>query len=114
MPLYLISSVCDDGVDENSFRLVEAASALAVAQDMLDNPFAWESLLQNTELWWNLTRYEDKYGEPLDWTAAELLDKIEATWVDGGSRNEVRIHGVGKIERILPQRLENGQGVGGA
>ena len=105
MPLYLVSSVCDDGVDENSFRLVEAESALVVAQDMLDNPFAWEPLLQNTELWWDLTRYEDKYDEPLDWSAAELLDKIEATWVDGGSRNELRIHEIKEIERLLPQPL---------
>ena len=105
MPLYLISSVGDDGVDENSFRLVNAESPLEIAQSILDDPSNWEPQLRNTELWWDLTRYEYKYGEPLDWTAEELLNKIEATWVDGGSRNELRILEMDAIERLPSSRL---------
>ena len=73
---------------------------------MLDDPSAWEPLLQNTELWWNLTRYETTYNEPLDWSAEDLLDKIEETQVDGGSRNSLRIHEIEEIHRIHPQSSE--------
>ena len=100
MPLYLIPSVGDDGVDENSFRLVEAKSPSEIAQSMLDDSSKWEPQLRNTEFWWELSRYEDKYDEPLGWTAEELLHKIEATWADGGSRNELRILEINAIERL--------------
>ncbi len=100
MPLFLITSVCKDGVDASSFRVVEAAAELDIAQAMLDDPYAWESLLNNTEMWWDLTRYEYKYNEPLNWSAADMLDKIEATWMDGDSSNQMRIHEIGDIERI--------------
>lgn len=103
MPLFLITSVCDEGVDDRSFRVVEAESPLDVAQAMLDNPYAWESLLRNTELWWNLTRYEYTYNEPLGWSAEEMLDKIDSTWIDGDSRNQIRIHEIEEIERVPPQ-----------
>ena len=103
MPLFLITSVCNQGVSDSSFRVVEAASPLDIAQAMLDEPYAWKSLLGNTELWWDLTYYEYKYSEPLDWSAEELLDKIDSTWIDGDSRNQIRIHEVGKIENIPPQ-----------
>ncbi len=100
MPLFLITSVCMDGVDESSLRVVEAESPLAIAQAMLDDPYAWEPLLQNTGLWWDLTRYEYTYDEPLGCTAEELLDKIDSTWMDGDSRNQVRMHEIEEIERI--------------
>ncbi|HZP81032.1 MAG TPA: hypothetical protein VFB21_05310 [Chthonomonadaceae bacterium] len=106
MALFLITSVCQDGVDESSFRVVEAESPLAITQAMLDDPYAWESLLRNTELWWDLTRYEYTYNEPLGWSAEELLDKIDATWMDGDSRNQVRIHEIREIERILAPSSE--------
>lgn len=91
MPLFLVTSVCDKGVYANSFRVVEAESNIAIAEDILKAPYHWKSLLNNTELWWDLMRYEDKYGEPLDWTAEELLDKIDETHRDGDSRNQLRI-----------------------
>ncbi len=106
MPLFLITSVCDDGVDTRSFRVVEAESEMVVAQNILDNPWAWEPLLQNTELWWDLTRYEYKYGVPLEWTAEELLEKIESTWIDGDSRNQLRIHPIENIERLCSNLQE--------
>jgi hypothetical protein len=104
MALFLITSVCKDGVDQSSFRVVEAESARAVAGAILEDPYAWEPLLQNTELWWDLTRYEYKYGEPLDWSSDDLLPKIDTTWMDGDSRNQVRIHEIRDIACIRPQR----------
>ena len=106
MPLFLVTSVCDDGVDGRSFRVVEAESEVVIAQNILDDPWAWEPLLQNTELWWDLTRYEYKYGVPLEWTAEELLEKIEATWIDGDSRNQLRIHFIENIERLCSNSQE--------
>src|SRR5258708_2579360 len=100
MPLFLITSVCRDGIDARSFRVVEAESEIAVAQAILDDPFGWETLLSNTDLWWDLTRYEYKYGQPLGWTPEVLLDKIGATWMDGSSRNQVRIHEINIVEQI--------------
>ena len=89
MPLFLVTSVDDEGMYESCFRVIEAESAEVIAQKMLDNPFDWEPMLNNTELWWDLTRYERKYGEPLGWTAEEMLDKLDETRVDGDSRNNV-------------------------
>lgn len=100
MPLFLVTSVCDDGVDAQSFRVIEAGSPLAIAQNMLEDPWAWEPLLRDTALWWELSRYEQKYDLPLEWTAADLLERIAATQVDGGSRNQVRIHAVGEVLRL--------------
>lgn len=100
MPLFLITSVCKDGVDAESFRVVEAESELIIAQQILEEPYLWDALFRNTELWWDLTYYEYKYNEPLDWSPEELLAKIEATWMDGDSRNQVRIHPIEHIEKI--------------
>jgi hypothetical protein len=55
MPLFLVTSVCDEGVSASRFRVVEAASRLAVAADMLADPAQWEWALRSTELWWDLT-----------------------------------------------------------
>jgi hypothetical protein len=35
MPLFLVSSVLDEGISSNHVRLVEAESALAVAQSLI-------------------------------------------------------------------------------
>jgi|GEM_PF-693929 len=92
MPLFLITSVDDEGVYQGRFRVVKAESAETIAQAVLDNPWHWDDFFRNTELWWNLTYYEYKYGVPLDWTAEEMLKQINKTYVDGDSRNQVRIH----------------------
>jgi hypothetical protein len=38
MPLFLITSVCDEGVSATSFKVVEAKSRLSIARHMLDHP----------------------------------------------------------------------------
>jgi hypothetical protein len=92
MALFLVTSVCDEGVSATRFRVVEAESRLAVAKDMLADPVKWEWALRPTELWWDLTYYPYKYGQPRGWTPADLLARIDRTWVDGDSRYQVRIH----------------------
>jgi hypothetical protein len=104
MPLFLITSVCDEGVSEPNFIVVEAESRLAIAQDILDRPYNWQRLLRNTKLWWELTYYEYKYGRPRGWSPADLLKKIEATHVDGDSENQFRIHEIKEIEPIPSRR----------
>jgi hypothetical protein len=92
MALFLVTSVCDEGGSATRLQVVEAESRLAVARDMLTDPVKWEWALSPTELWWDLTYYAYKYGQPRDWTPADLLARIDQTWVDGGSRYQVRIH----------------------
>jgi hypothetical protein len=60
MALFLITSVCDEGMSATRFRVVEAESRLAVATDMLADPVKWEWALRPTELWWDLTYYPYK------------------------------------------------------
>ena len=38
MPLFLVTNVCDEGLHENSFRVIEAPSRLAVAEYILRGP----------------------------------------------------------------------------
>jgi hypothetical protein len=59
MALFLVTSVCDEGVSATRFRVVEAESRLAVAKDMLAAPVKWEWALRPTELWWGLGDKEE-------------------------------------------------------
>jgi hypothetical protein len=104
MPLFLITSVCDEGVSATSFKVVEADSRLSIAQNILDHPYHWERFLRRTKLWWDLTYYPYKYGEPRGWTAADLLSQIDATHVDGDSSYQFRIHEITAIERLAGQQ----------
>jgi hypothetical protein len=105
MPLFLITSVCDEGVSATSFKVVEAESRLSIAQHILDHPHDWERMLRHTKLWWDLTSYPYKYGESRGWTAADLLSQIDATHVDGDSSYQFRIHEITAIERVPANRL---------
>jgi hypothetical protein len=104
VPLFLITSVCDEGVSASSFKVVEAESRLSIAQHILDHPHDWERMLRHTKLWWDLTYYPYKYGEPRGWTAADLLSQIDATHVDGDSSYQFRIHEITAIERLPGQQ----------
>lgn len=73
MPLFLITSVCDEGVSATSFKVVEAESRLVIAQHILDHPHDWKWFLSRTKLWWDLTYYPYKYGEQRGWSAEGLL-----------------------------------------
>ncbi len=90
MALFLVTCVCDEGVYQNAFRVVEAKSRLAVAEQILRRPYDWDDFLGRSYLWEAV-----RDGK---WSASQLLERIDATHVDGDSRYQMRIHEI-KIER---------------
>jgi hypothetical protein len=92
MALFLIACVCDEGVYENSFRVVEAPSRLAVAEGILRNPYNWADYLRRSDLW-----EEVRDGT---WSAAELLKRIDSSSVDGDSRYRSSLYEIKDIERL--------------
>ena len=102
MPLFLVTCVCDEGVYANSFRVVEAPSRLAVAASIRQHPFRWEHFLRRSGLWEAV-----RDGQ---WSAEELLKRMDATWVDGDSRYQMSIHAITTIEPCEPGNEGEGQG----
>lgn len=100
MPLFLVTCVCDEGLYDSSFRVVEATSRLAVAQNMLQNPRRWRTFLNSA--------YKEKGGvSPLfdyihepNLTAELLLQEIDRTYIDGDSFFQLRIYEIQTIEKI--------------
>ena len=99
MPFYLITSVYDEGVYPGDFRVVEAESRLAVAQNMVQHPYRWKQFLDPAHIW------EEVRDE--ECTAEELLQQIGRTHVDGDSRAQMRIHEIETIERLEAQAKES-------
>ena len=91
-PLFLITCVCDEGVYDSSFRVVEADSRLAVAEAMVRRPYDWDDFLRSAYLW-----EEVRDGE---WSAEELLERIDDTSVDGDSRSQLAIHEIEAVEKL--------------
>ena len=46
MPLYLVTSLYDEGISAANFRVVEAASKREIAVHMLSHPAQWAFFLQ--------------------------------------------------------------------
>lgn len=82
MPLFLITSLYDEGISPNLFQVVEAESRLAIAQHMLEHPDQWSYLLSRAfrRSW---------IDTPL--TPEQLLERIDRTHVDGDSSAQLRI-----------------------
>lgn len=91
MPWYLVTCVCDEGVYPNSFRVVEAPSRLAVAECVLRRPEHWADFLRRSHLWEGVRDRE--------WSAGQLLKRIDASSVDGDSRYQLAILEIPRIER---------------
>lgn len=91
MPLFLVTNVCDEGVYESSFRVVEAPSRVAVAEYVLRHPDSFRRWLEKSHLW-------DGVADRA-WDAAGLLAKCDATWVDGDSAYQFSIREVPVVER---------------
>ena len=91
MPLFLVTNVCDEGLYDTSFRVVEAPSRLAVALYILRNPEPWKWWLQRSHLWEGVADGR--------WTADQLLERIDRTHVDGDSDFQFAIHELKTIER---------------
>lgn len=82
MPLFLITSLYDEGISPNLFRVVEAESKLAIAQHMLEHSEEWGYFLYRS------FHEEFQVGTV---TPQQLLERIEHTQVDGDSVAQLRI-----------------------
>jgi len=82
MPLFLITSLYDEGISPNLFRVVEAESKQAIAQHMLAHPERWDYFLYRCF-------HEEQWESTL--TPEQLLERIERTHVDGDSVAQLRI-----------------------
>lgn len=84
MPLFLITSLYDEGISPNCFRVVEADSKLAVAQYMLKHPQQWSYFLYRSP---QLHLEDEETCTPQQW-----LNWVARTHVDGDSEAQLRIH----------------------
>jgi hypothetical protein len=92
MALFLITCVCDEGVYENSFRILEAASRPEVAEGILRHPYDWADYLRRSHLW---EEVRDRTLSP-----GELLKRIDSSSVDGDSRYRLSLYEIREIERM--------------
>ncbi|MGG6270684.1 hypothetical protein ACQ4M3_38820 [Leptolyngbya sp. AN03gr2] len=82
MPLFLVTSLYDEGISPNLVRLVEADSVLAIAAHMLQEPEQWGYFLYRS------------FKQELEidtLTPQQLLERINHTFVDGDSTAQLRI-----------------------
>lgn len=82
MPLFLITSLYDEGLSPNTMRVVEAESDLAIAAHILHHPDRWGYFLRRS------------FGEdlPLETLTPEtLLERINSSSIDGDSIAQLRI-----------------------
>jgi hypothetical protein len=70
--------------------VIEAPSRLAVAEFILTDPKSWTRWLRRSYL----------LDATVDCTAEQLLDRIDATRVDGDSELQFAIQEITKIERL--------------
>lgn len=95
--LYLITSLYDEGIYPSSFRVVEAASELAIAEHMLSHPQQWQWFLERSypRDWqrpsWRVGSLWDCAQDPT-MTPERLLELIKMTGVDGDSYAQLAIH----------------------
>lgn len=96
MPLFLVTSLFDEGMYESDFQVVEAESKLAIVRHMLEHPNQWENYLSRAypSDWqnpgFNVGTLWDCVQNP-EMTAERLLELIEMTSVDGDSSSQLRI-----------------------
>jgi hypothetical protein len=96
MPLFLVTSLFDEGMYESDFQVVEAESELVIAQHMLDHPAQWENYLSRAyprnwrDLSYSVGTLWDCVQNP-EMTAERFLELIEMTSVDGDSGSQLRI-----------------------
>lgn len=97
MPLYLITSLIDEGIYSSSFRVVEVPSKLALAEHMLSHSFQWRWFLERSypRDW---LRQSTSVGSLWDCiqaqtlTPEQFLELINKTRVDGDSEAQLAIH----------------------
>jgi hypothetical protein len=97
MPLYLVTSLYDEGISAANFRVVEAASKRDIAVHMLEHPEQWAFFLRRSfpRDWRGAGPH---LGSLLDcthdlgMTPERFLELIDMTWVDGDSAAQLAIH----------------------
>ena len=96
--LFLVACVYDEGVYAESFRVVEATSRLAVAEQIVDSPDIWNKFLHDADLYDPIVRgNRPYYADPRPVTAEEALHLIDSSSVDGDSRARMSIHPIPDI-----------------
>lgn len=104
MALFLITSLIDEGMYENDYRVVEAESREEVAQHMIDHSKQWENYLRSAYPR-NWQGPSINYGTLLacaerpDMTAQRFLELVDLTHVDGDSAAQLRIFEI-QVEQL--------------
>ncbi len=99
MPLYLVTSLYDEGISAANFRVVEAASKRDIAAHMLVQADQWIFFLQRSfpQDWRgggpNLGSLLDCARDPA-MTPERFLELIDMTRVDGDSAAQLAIHAI--------------------
>ncbi len=101
MPVFLVTCVCDEGLGERSFRVVEAESRLEVAESIRSEPHDWMDFLRRSDLWDGV--HEQR------WSATELLSRIDASLVDGDSQYQLSVLPITRIERCWGGEFNGGE-----
>jgi hypothetical protein len=89
VPFFLVTNVCDEGVHDTSFRVIEAPSRLAVAEHILRDLSSWAWWLRRSCILDGIEKC----------SAAQLLARIDETRVDGDSEFQFAIQEVKTIEK---------------
>ena len=99
MPLYLVTSLYDEGISATNFRVVEAASKRDIAVHMLAHPDRWAFFLRRSfpRDWSgtgpNLGSLLDCTHDPA-MTPERFLELIDMTSVDGDAAAQLAIHDI--------------------
>lgn len=103
--LYLVTSLYDEGIYPDNFRVVKAESELKIAADMLAHPSRWQEFLAHV-FSARLEKTEFFYGSLWDcireatMTPERLLELIKMTRVDGDSEAQLAINQI-TVEQLF-------------
>lgn len=90
--LFLVTCLCDEGMTERRFRVIEAESRLAIVESMHRDPWKWRDYLKRSQLWESLHEFR--------WTPEQLLHGINRSSIDGDSRDQLAIHEITRVETL--------------
>ena len=94
MPLYLVTCVCDEGVWETSFKVIEAESRSDIARAISLAPEPWRRWLELSKVW------RPSPEEPNCPPPEELLRRIDRSSIDADSTWAFRVHQIQSVERL--------------
>ena len=98
---FLVACVNNIGEYENSFRIVEAESRLAVAKAIVESPDIWSGWLRDSRLYDPIVRGNmPYYADAKPVSAEEALKFIDNSSVDGDSRARMSIHPITEVLKL--------------